>query len=51
MRFFAAGELAGARDSLGEVGAQWANLAQIALAGLMQNQETAAWVLEAQNAD
>ena len=47
----AAGALAGARDSFGAVGAEWTNLAQTALGGLTQSQETAARVLEAQNSD
>ena len=49
MRFVVAGELAGARGNLGGIGAQWGNLAQIAVAGLVRNQERAARVPEAQN--
>ena len=51
MRFVVAGELAGYRVSSGGVGDQWNNLAPIALTGLSQNQETAAQVLVALNAD
>ena len=51
MRLIAAGELAGAWASFGGIGAQWATSAQIASLGLMQNQEIAARVIEAQNSD
>ena len=40
MRLSVPGEVARAWGSFGEIGAQWANLAQIASATLIQNQET-----------
>ena len=51
MRFNAAGELAGARGSFGRIGAQWADLAQIAVTALTQNQEAGARPLGTRNVD
>ena len=51
MRFNAAGELAGARGSFGRVGARWADLAQIAVTALTQNQEAGALLLGTRNLD
>ena len=48
-RFVVAGELAGAWGRSEGIGAEWANLAQIALTELTQSQRTAARVLKSRN--
>ena len=51
MRLTAAVELAGARGSFGRIGAQSADLAQIAVTALTRNQEAGARLLGTRNLD